>query len=300
MNKETKGTMFAIFTALISGIAIPVNKMFVIDLDPTVFTAVRGLLIGTVFLMLASFQRKGRKFKKVSWKYLLAIGIIGGGIAFLLYFTGLKLTTAGRGAFLHKTLPIYTTILAFVFLKERVKSKQIVALMIMFIGTVAIYSAKINPSSLWSNPSVGDLLVIGGTILWAVENMIARKTMIKGESNYVVSFARMFFGSVFLFGIILLLGKVDLLLSLSSQQVVNLLISTGILFGYVFCWYKSIKLINVSKASTLLLLAPVISLVIGVFVFGEPAPVLQLLGSGLILLGTYFVSGVKSEFVKGV
>lgn len=298
VDVEKKGTLFAIITALISGIAIPINKIFVVDLDPTVFTAVRALFIGIGFLILASLEKNGKRFKKVPWSYLLAIGIIGGGIAFLLYFTGLKLTTAGRGAFLHKTLPIYTTILAFLFLKEKIKKKQILALLTMFIGTVVLYSANISPNVFWSSPYVGDLLVIGGTILWGIENTIARKAMIKGESNYVVSFARMFFGSIFLFGIILSSGKVDLLFSLSTQQVINLLISTGILFSYVFCWYKAIKLINVSKASTLLLLAPVISLILGIIIFNEPFPVLQLVGSALILVGAYFVSGVKSEFSR--
>ena len=302
MDKEKKGTILAIITACISGIAIPVNKMFVVGLDPTIFTAVRALFIGIGFFILASYQNKFdyEKFKKVDWKYLLAIGIIGGGLAFLLYFSGLKLTTSARGAFLHKTLPIYTTILAFLFLKEKITRKQSIALSIMFIGTIVLYSAKISPTALWSNPSLGDLLVITATILWAVENTIARKAMIKGESHFVVSFARMFIGSMFLFSVILLLGKVDVLLSLTTQQVINLVISTCILFGYVFFWYWSIKLINVSKASTLLLLSPVISMILGIVIFEEPTPLLQLIGSALILVGAYMVSRVKSEFVHGV
>jgi drug/metabolite transporter (DMT)-like permease len=82
--------------------------------------------------------------------------------------------------------------------------------------------------------------------------------------------------------------------------MINIAISTAILFGYVFCWYYSIKMINVSKASTLLLLAPIISLILGVLIFNEPTPVLQLLGSALILIGTYLVIKVKSELVTGI
>ena len=88
--------------------------------------------------------------------------------------------------------------------------------------------------------------------------------------------------------------------SLSTQQVINLLISTAILFGYVFTWYWGIKLINVSKASAILLLAPVISLIAGVVFFGEPTPPLQLVGSVLILVGAYFIIGVRSRFETGV
>jgi len=302
MKKEKLGTLLALATALISGLAIPVNKMFVVGLDPTVFTAVRALFIGIIFFVLASFQNRFnyKKFKKVPWKYLLAIGVIGGSFAFLMFFSGLKLTTSGRGAFLHKTLPLYVTVLAFLFLGEKIKKNQSLALVSMFIGTIILYWGQINPSELWSNPSMGDLLVIGATILWAVENIIARKAMIKGESNYTVSFARMFFGAIILFAIVMLQGKLGLLFNLSMAQVMNLVISVVILFGYIFCWYWSIKLINVSKASTILLLAPVISLVLGVIMFGEPIVLLQLIGSLLILIGAYTVTKIKSEFTSGV
>jgi len=302
MKKESLGTLLALATAFISGLAIPVNKLFVVGLDPTVFTAVRALFIGIIFFVLASFQSKFnyKKFKKVPWKYLLAIGVIGGSFAFLMFFSGLKLTTSGRGAFLHKTLPLYVTVLAFLFLGEKIKKNQSLALVFMFIGTIILYWGEINPSELWLNPSMGDLLVIGATILWAVENVIARKTMIKGESNYIVSFARMFFGAIILFAIVMLQGKIGLLFNLSMAQVMNLAISVAILFGYMFCWYWSIKLINVSKASTILLLAPVISLVLGMIMLGEPIALLQLLGSLLILIGAYTVTKVKSEFITGI
>jgi drug/metabolite transporter (DMT)-like permease len=300
MNKEALGTLLAVLTAIISGIAIPINKIFVVDLDPTVFTAVRSLIIGVIFLIIASFQSNFdyKKFKKVSWKYLLAIAIIGGAFAFLLFFNGLKLTTAGRGAFIHKTLPLYVLVLAFIFLKEKITEKQLFALLLMFIGTIVLYSAQINPTELWANPSIGDILIIGATFLWAVENVIAKKAMIKGENNFVVSFTRMFFGGLILFGFLLLIGKYDLLLRLQTEQILNIAISTAILFGYVFCWYWSIKLINVSKASTILLLAPVISLLFGVILLGEPVPIRQLAGSVLILIGAYFAASVRSEFVQ--
>jgi len=90
MKKETVGTILALSTAFISGLAIPANKLFVVDLDPTVFTAVRALVIGIVFFIFASFQSKSKKFKKVPWGYLLAIAIIGGSFAFLMFFSGLN------------------------------------------------------------------------------------------------------------------------------------------------------------------------------------------------------------------
>ncbi len=170
----------------------------------------------------------------------------------------------------------------------------------MILGTVLIFSATINPADLWMNPQMGDALVIGATILWALENVISRKVMLKGETNFFVSFARMFFGGVILFGVALLFGKFDLLLSLTAQQWGNIFVSVFFLFGYVLFWYWSIRYINASKAASLLLLAPVVSIVAGVLWLGEPAPNLQLIGSALILIGAYFVVKIKSRFLTGI
>jgi drug/metabolite transporter (DMT)-like permease len=295
MKREVKGTIFAILAAIISGFSIPINKIFVVNLDPLVFTALRSLVIGIAFFVIFHFSHKHAKIK-TNRKYLALIAIIGGAIAFLLFFTGLKLTTAGRGAFLQKTMPIYIAIFAFLFLKERISKKHLYSLLLMIIGMIIIFYSDIIPTQLWLNPSLGDFLVIIATVLWALESVIARKVMIKGENNFFVSFVRMFFGGIILFAFALLIGKYDIILSLSVQQVTNIVISTLILFGYVFFWYWSLKLINVSKASTLLLLSPVISLSLGIFILNEPAPLTQLIGSALILLGAYFVSSIKSEF----
>src|SRR3989304_1999818 len=112
-KKELVGTLLVLLTALISGFAIVINKFFVTTIDPLIFTSLRAFFNGVIFLFISFYFNKGQKsFNKVSWKWLIAIGVIGGGFAFWLFFSGLKLTMAGRAAFLHKTLPIYATILA--------------------------------------------------------------------------------------------------------------------------------------------------------------------------------------------
>jgi len=217
-----------------------------------------------------------------------------------MFFSGLQLTTAGRAAFIQKTLPIYVAVFAYWFLKEKITMKQTYALIIMLLGTVLIFGSQIEPARLWSDPLAGDLLIAGATVLWAVENTLSRKTMLGGDSNLIVSFSRMFIGGLILFGVAGVAGKLGMLMALTAWQWASIGASTAILFGYVFFWYYSISLINVSKASTILLIAPVISLGLGVLVLGESAPALQLAGAALILAGAYVVSSIRSELSTGV
>ena len=292
MKRETKGIILALLAAVASGIAIPANKLFIVNLQPDVFTAVRAVVIGMVFFAIASLDARKRHapFKKVSWKYLLAIAVIGGSVAFLLYFTGLKLTTAGRGAFLyHSVLTIGTVMLAAAFLNEKLGKKIGIALAIMVVGTVVLYVSQIPPSQLWANPNLGDLLVIAASLMWAVEYIISKKAINMGETNFVVSFARMFIGGIILVGVVIILGNISSLSGLSAQQWINIGISTVLLFADVLFMYWSMKYINISKSATLLLIAPVVSLICGSLVLGEPAPPMQIAGSAIILVGSYFV-----------
>jgi drug/metabolite transporter (DMT)-like permease len=291
-TKELWGTALIIMTALISGAAIVVNKYFVVSIDPLILTATRALFIGVIFFFISFYISKStkKKFNKVSWKYLLLIGAFGGSIAFWLFFTGLKLTMAGRAAFLHKTLPIYAAILAFIFLKEKIGKKQLIAMFIMLFGLLLMQLSKLS-----AEVRMGDMLVLGATVLWAIESTIAKKAMMNKESNWVIVFSRMFFGSIILFAIIFLTGKVDLLLALTTQQILYITISGGLLFLYVLTWYWGLKYVNLSKATTLLLLSPVISLALGIIFLGETILALQLIGSALILIGAFIVAQSKSE-----
>jgi len=290
--KETRGTLLILLTALISGMSIVINKFFVVKVDPLVLTASRALLIGLVFFLISFFISRSTKkdFKKTSWIKLILIGIIGGSFAFWLFFEGLKLGSAGRAAFIHKTLPIYAIILAFIFLKEKITRKHLIAIGIMFLGLVLM-----ELTALSTQMRLGDLLVLSATILWAIENTLAKKVMLEKESNWVVTFSRMFFGSLILFAIIFILGKSNLFFSLTMQQITYIIISAILLLLYVLTWYWGLKYINLSKASTILLLSPVISLILGIALLNEKVFTLQLVGSALILIGAYVVARTKSE-----
>ena len=291
-KQEVIGTGLILLTALISGASIVINKSFVAKVDPLLFTAIRAFFIGIFFFTISFYFSKTqkKKFKKASWTSLLSIGIIGGGFAFWLFFTGLQLTTAGRAAFIHKTLPIYATILAIIFLKERVTKKQLIAMLIMIFGLVLMNLAKLTPDI-----RIGDLLVLSATILWALENTISKKAMLNKESNWVVTFSRMFFGSLLLFSIIIITGKLNLLFSLTSAQILYTTISATLLLLYVLTWYWGLKHINLSKASTILLISPVITLILSVLFLQEQILLIPLLGSILILTGALVILKTKSE-----
>lgn len=289
VEKETLGTLLVLTTAIGSGAAIIVNRFFVMNIDPVVFTAIRALFLGILFFVISK-KFGDKRSKPATASNLLLLGLIGGGLAFLLFFTGLPLTTGGRAAFIHKTLPVWASLLSIFFLGEKVSEKQKLAIGTALFG-LAILQYEIIPWDL----KTGDFLVLFATVLWAVENTLAKGLMKIGETNWRVTFGRMFFGSLFLFGVAALQDKLHLIAELQPIQWLYIGISTLTLGWYVLTWYWGLKYINLSKASGILMLSPAISLLLGVAFLSEPVYPLQLIGSTLIVMGCFTLAKTKSE-----
>ena len=116
MSYKTKGIYLALITALISGVAIFINK-FAVDAihPPLVFTAMKNAGVGLFIIGILLLTPKWKLIKKLTKReiiYLISIGIIGGSIPFYLYFTGLSQIPAINAAIIQKTLVFWVTLVA--------------------------------------------------------------------------------------------------------------------------------------------------------------------------------------------
>ncbi|MGB2791476.1 MAG: DMT family transporter, partial [Candidatus Moraniibacteriota bacterium] len=124
MNIFFRAVLFSLGAAVFSGVNGFLTKSAVTEVgDPVVFTFLKNVIVALIFLGAFLWFRKSDEIKLASsrekWTLLL-IGIVGGGIPFLLYFIGLSLIPAATAVFIHKTLFLWVAILAVPFLGERV------------------------------------------------------------------------------------------------------------------------------------------------------------------------------------
>ena len=117
------GIALALATAIISGFSVYLNGRFVkLFDDPTLLAAVRNGLVGLALVGIAVGAGTLPAIRRLSGRErmgLLAIGIIGGGIPFALFFEGLALSSSPAAAVIHKTLFLWVAVLAVPFLGER-------------------------------------------------------------------------------------------------------------------------------------------------------------------------------------
>lgn len=262
MNKQNnlaKGVLFALITSVISGIAIFYSKISVAKIDPLVLATSRNLYVGVAFFLLLIFTKKINELKNVSRKNLLQlilIGLIGGGIPFYLFFSGLQVIGAQTGNLIHKTLFIWVTLLGMIFLKEKLNSVYLISYVLVFIGVFFFAPFTFTFGR-------GEILVLSATLLWAVENIIAKKAL-KNVSSNLVGLFRMGVGSMILLGLTIFSGKQSLLLSLNGNQLTTIIIGATILSFYVFFWYRALKYAPAGLVTLLL----TFSVVVGNFLNG--------------------------------
>jgi len=276
----------ALGTALFSGTNNFLTKIAVTVIkDPITFTFLKNgvvavLLIG--LLVLTSRWKEVKQLSKPDITKLTAIGIIGGSLPFILFFTGLTMVPAISAAFIHKTLFIWVAILAVPFLKERVGRLQFAALVLLLGGNLVLFDL---PSF---SGSRGELMILAATLLWAIENIIAKKALANLSSPLVAS-ARMTLGSLIILAVIIAQGKTSLLTGLSPIQWGWTLLTSALLTGYVLTWYTALKHAPAILVASLLVPATLVTNSLTAIFITHTFPSAQLLSGTLLALGIVLI-----------
>ncbi|MFH1785908.1 MAG: DMT family transporter [Candidatus Micrarchaeota archaeon] len=272
------GIMLALATAIISGISVFINGIAVNSADPIVYTIMKnsGVLL---FLFATVFAFKEinnfRNLTKKQWATLVLIGIIGGSIPFALFFWGLKLGGAVIGSFIYRSLFIFAGVFGYLLLKEKPERNDIIAGVLLLVGNAILLSGELTFG-------FAQLLVLGATVLWALEYTISRKILADLQPRTVMV-SRMFFGSIVLSLFVFGSGTA---IAIDASILPWLGLTALLLFGFVITWYTSLKYIPVFKATVILALGGIITTVLNVVFLDAILSLTDLLSILLILTGS--------------
>ncbi len=278
---KNKGIFLILFTAVISGVSIFINKFGVKMNSPFLFAGLKNLIVGIFFIALTMGLGRLKEFRQLSgknWLSLLAIGLIGGAIPFLLFFQGLSMTTAASASFIHKTMFLWVGLAAMIFLREKLNKNLIIGILAILVGNVLLLKIQ-NIGFNW-----GDALIGLATLFWAAEITYSKKVL-KKLSPKMVGLGRMLFGSLFILVFLTITGQLSLVGSLSTAQWGWIMITSAFLIGYVFTFYHGLKLVKASTATAVLALGAPITAVLHLIYSNQVLINRQWLGLGLVLFG---------------
>ena len=252
------GLLLALVTAVISGCAIFLNSYGVKAVgNATVYTTAKNVVAALVLCAVVAVGRtRGVRLSRPhgggQWWGLLAVGVIGGSVPFVLFFEGLARASSTQAAFLNKTLVLWVGVLAVVILKERLQVWHWVAIGLLLIGQAGL-SGGVSASI-----SSGEMLILAATLLWAIEVVLAKR-LLGSLSSWTVGLARMGFGSVALIGWLLVTGSAGALLTLDAGQWGWVLLTGVILAGYVATWFAALARAQAVDVTAVLVLAALIT-----------------------------------------
>lgn len=264
------GVGLAAAAAVISGMAIWLNGLAIrAVMDAALFTTLKNAVAAICLIVLAAaLVRPGevRAIGRSGRLGLVLVGIIGGSVPFVLFFSGLAMASAPAAAFIHKTLFIWVAFLAVPLLGERLGWIQVVALGALLLGQAIL----VPPHGIsWGT---GETLIAAATLLWAVEVVVARR-LLRTVGSPIVGAARMAIGLVFLVSYLAVSGRLGLLASLTPDAWAWVGITGLILAAYVSTWYGALERAPASLVTSILVGGAVITGILGSISQGVvPAP----------------------------
>ncbi|HEY4549288.1 MAG TPA: DMT family transporter [Bacillus sp. (in: firmicutes)] len=263
------------------------GKILVQDFSPALLTMLRLLFIVLFLIGLSSYKKH---FKRVNKSDLLAVfflGVIGVFINQWSFFVGLQTADPTTSALILATTPILTSILAAIFLKEKLTIRMLMGSIVAIIGIYFVV-AKGNLSSLH----------IDKGLLWIVITMITFAIMI--------IMTRLLSDRIDPLTITLYSNVVGLIVSIPFAFVLDthvqisskvsdwsFLIGTAVVVHGIatLIWNNNIRHVDASKASILSNLEPFVAMIMGLILLYKPITGAEILGSlfivGGVVLSTY-------------
>jgi len=271
-------SMFSLFWSLL----IFLNKVALNSGVKEVPYTIQTTIVSCSLLVIYNILTKRKEFKKVKLEHLKILFFIGifVGTAYILSIYGLRLSTSINYGFLIKSSIVFTLLLAYVFLKEKMDKIKVI-LMIVFIIGVYLVTTK----GKMIVPKIGDLLILATAFCFSTALIIQKPLTAKIHPD-IVSLGRVFFALLVILSLIPIM-KLNILEIIGLKYV----LISGLFAANVTIFLS--KTISVSSASYLTMMSmmvPVIVAILGVIFLKEHMNIFQIVG-GLMII----VSGILTQ-----
>lgn len=278
----------ALFLALylIWGATYAVVKIGLHHAPPLTFTTLRAGIAGLALVAYA--LAIGRAFPRDAATHRIAI-ILGlfNVAGFLAFFNlGLSRVSAGESSILTYTQPLLVSILAWLWLGERLSRRAGLGLLVGFLGVVAVMAGKVQIAG--ELPWLGYAYAIGGAVAWTIGTVYFRARQSKVDLLWVTGLQSLY-GSVPLLALALLLERPVLSPSfeLFWTAAFNGLGSSGIAY---LIWFYLLRHRPAGEVAGYIFMVPFFAVLFGALILGEQMGALALVGGALVLVGIALVN----------
>ncbi len=265
--------LLGLLVIVIWSLNIIVIKVGVAELPPLLMTTLRFILVAALLVPFYPVARAQLPF-------LVLLSITFGSLHFALLFIGLGQAEAGTGALLVQMGTPFATLLAVVFLKEKLGPKRLAGLLLSFAGVVVLAGGPTLPSPLpltilllsafgWAvsqllikrGPPIAPLALAGWVALFAVPQVALGSWLFEQNQWQAIAQASWLgWGAV------------------AYTAIMSSIAAYGI-------WYALLRRHPVNRVVPMTLLTPVFAVGLGALLMDDLLGVHKLVGGGLVVAG---------------
>lgn len=287
-----------LLTVAIWGVAGPVIKVTLRDIQPFTFLALRffinAIVIAPILLLyLKSSSRQTIKLSDVPRLFLLTL--LGTTATLSLIFLGLDRTTALDATLIIATAPIFIVIggslvciKGVVCLHERVTRLEKIGLAVALAGVGIAVAQPILEEGIFARQNLlGNLLVLGSNFTWAAFTLLAKEDFKRFTPFLITTFSFIFGFLTFL--PLALIENPDLPLAISHlplaalSGVLYMSLLSSVVAYFLYAW--GVSKIEASEAALFLYLQPIFAAPFAYLWLGEKITSAFLLGAAVIATG---------------
>ncbi|QTL52801.1 DMT family transporter (plasmid) [Priestia aryabhattai] len=264
-----------------------ITKIGLESIPPFKFAALR-FFIGSLCMLLVLLIFRAPLFPKGLWFKTIILGLLQTTSVFLLVLYGMMFINVGQASIIIYSMPIWSAIIGYLVLKEKISSRQVIGLGISLIGLISILGLDLILSSNW-NVILGEFLLMLGAISWGASNIYMKKNF-TSSNKLTISAWQMIFGTIGI-SIASLIMEFHKPINWSTEALLIVLFTGIIASAYCFTgWYFILSKVNTTVASASLLFIPLLSILFEWMILGKPLTVSTLVSVIFITIGVYLVS----------
>ena len=268
------------------GISFVATKAALREVSPITLIFTRFALGTALLFLILTLRQESLIPPRDAWPMLALMGFVGIFVHQMIQVHGLTLTTAVRSGWLIGLTPIWSAVLATVFLGESFGLRKVLGLILGTSGALLVITRGQVAAGVLSLPSTrGDLLIVASTFNWAIYTILGRDTLKRVGSTRAIA-AAMCVGWAMLIPFFISEAGWKEYSHLSSTSVIAILFlgigCSGL--GYWF-WYAALERIEASQVAAFLYVEPLVTLAAAVALLGEPVALSTILGGLLVLAG---------------
>jgi drug/metabolite transporter (DMT)-like permease len=286
-QSQMTGHLAAFFTICVWAVTFISIKVLLVPFTPVEIMFFR-LVLAVVALLIASPPRipieKPNRLVLLDELKIMAAGLCGVTLYFLFQNIALSYTLAANVSVLVSVAPLFTALVSWLVLKEKLKANFLLGFTAAITGIVLIafngsFVLKLNP--------MGDVLSVMAALVWAFYSVLIKKIGASQTAVFTVTRKVFTYGLLFLLPVLPLFDfRFGLERLLVLPNLLNLLFLGVVASAICFVtWNYAVHVLGPVKTSVYIYLVPVVTIIVSMIVLHETITLVSAMGMGLILTG---------------